>query len=52
MNQVQTYFWDSNTAFSIVLDDPQAYGFVDNTSYGNPGDFWGNNLHPSSTLPA
>ncbi|OCH93528.1 hypothetical protein OBBRIDRAFT_749512 [Obba rivulosa] len=45
---VQTWVWDSNTAFSIVLDDPQAYGFVDNTSYGNAGDFWGNNLHPSS----
>ncbi|EMD33269.1 carbohydrate esterase family 16 protein [Gelatoporia subvermispora B] len=45
---VQTWVWDANTAFSIVLDDPQAYGFVDNTSYGNTGDFWGNNLHPSS----
>ncbi|KAJ3002009.1 hypothetical protein NUW54_g6083 [Trametes sanguinea] len=45
---VQTWVWDSNAAFTTVLDDPTAYGFVDATSYGNPGDFWGNNLHPSS----
>ncbi|KIP09018.1 carbohydrate esterase family 16 protein [Phlebiopsis gigantea 11061_1 CR5-6] len=44
----KTWLWDSNTAFSIVLDDPTAYGFIDNTSYGNTGDFWGNNYHPSS----
>ncbi|KAI8978263.1 hypothetical protein BD414DRAFT_553943 [Trametes punicea] len=45
---VKTWLWDSNTAFTTVLDDPTAYGFVDATSYGNPGDFWGNNYHPSS----
>ena len=39
--QSQTWFWDSNTAFTTVLDDPQAYGFVDAVSYGNTGDFWG-----------
>ncbi|KAI0363990.1 hypothetical protein BV20DRAFT_974951 [Pilatotrama ljubarskyi] len=45
---VKTWFWDSNTAFSTVLDNPTKYGFVDNTSYGAAGDFWGNNYHPSS----
>ncbi|KAI0330409.1 hypothetical protein GY45DRAFT_1250928 [Cubamyces sp. BRFM 1775] len=45
---VKTWIWDSNTAFSTVLDDPTAYGFVDATSYGGQGDFWGNNYHPSS----
>ncbi|TFY83227.1 hypothetical protein EWM64_g783 [Hericium alpestre] len=45
---VKTWVWDSNTAFGQVLDDPTAYGFVDSTSYGGTGDFWGNNLHPSS----
>lgn len=46
--QVQTWLWDSNAAFTTVLNDPTAYGFVDNTSYGNTGDFWGNNYHSSS----
>jgi len=45
---VQTWLWDSNTAFTTVLNDPTAYGFVDAVSYGNTGDFWGNNLHPTS----
>lgn len=37
----QTWVWDANAAFSAILDDPTAYGFVDNTSYGGTGDFWG-----------
>ena len=41
MFQVSTWFWDSNAAFTLVLDNPTAFGFVDNTSYGNTGDFWG-----------
>ncbi|THG99690.1 hypothetical protein EW145_g7216 [Phellinidium pouzarii] len=45
---VSTRLWDSYAAFSLVLDDPTAFGFIDNTSYGNPGDFWGNNYHSSS----
>jgi len=45
---VQTWLWDSNAAFTTVLNNPTAYGFVDATSYGNTGDFWGNNYHPSS----
>ncbi|EIM80926.1 uncharacterized protein STEHIDRAFT_182917 [Stereum hirsutum FP-91666 SS1] len=44
----QTWVWDANAAFSAILDDPTAYGFVDNTSYGGTDDFWGNNLHPAS----
>ncbi|PPR01412.1 hypothetical protein CVT24_006250 [Panaeolus cyanescens] len=46
---VTLYFWDSNKAFTRILDNPQAYGFKDATSYG-PGDdiFWGDNYHPSS----
>lgn len=39
--QVTTKIWDSNTAFTAVLDSPKTYGFVDATSFGNPGDFWG-----------
>lgn len=39
--QVTTQVWDSNAAFTTVLDDPQAFGFVDAVSYGNTGDFWG-----------
>ena len=38
---VTTWIWDSNSVFSTILDDPTAYGFVDATSYGNTGDFWG-----------
>ncbi|TFY55804.1 hypothetical protein EVG20_g9187 [Dentipellis fragilis] len=45
---VKTWLWDSNTAFTQVLNNPATYGFVDNTSYGGTGDFWGNNYHPSS----
>ena len=46
--QVKTWLWDSNTAFTTVLDNPTAYGFVDAVSYGGTNDFWGNNYHPSS----
>ncbi|KAI0262174.1 hypothetical protein BC834DRAFT_829225 [Gloeopeniophorella convolvens] len=45
---VKTWQFDSNSAFTTILNDPTTYGFVDATSYGNTGDFWGNNLHPSS----
>ncbi|KLO09714.1 hypothetical protein SCHPADRAFT_907541 [Schizopora paradoxa] len=45
---VTTWLWDSNAAFTKVLNDPTTYGFIDNTSYGNTGDFWGNNYHSSS----
>ncbi|OBZ69541.1 hypothetical protein A0H81_10141 [Grifola frondosa] len=38
---VQTWLWDSNAAFTTVLNNPTAYGFIDNTSYGGTGDFWG-----------
>ncbi|KAI0343567.1 hypothetical protein BDW22DRAFT_1344558 [Trametopsis cervina] len=44
----QTWLFDSNAAFTTVLNNPTKYGFVDATSYGNTGDFWGNNYHPSS----
>ncbi|KAG6847869.1 hypothetical protein H0H93_005338, partial [Arthromyces matolae] len=45
---VSTYFWDSNALFTAILNDPIAYGFVDNVSIGSdPDDFWGNNYHPS-----
>ncbi|KAI0684841.1 hypothetical protein BC835DRAFT_590621 [Cytidiella melzeri] len=44
----KTWVWDSNAAFTTVLNSPTTYGFVDNTSYGNTGDFWGNNYHPSA----
>ncbi|KAI0700963.1 hypothetical protein C8T65DRAFT_656929 [Cerioporus squamosus] len=45
---VKTWFWDSNAAFTTVLNNPTAYGFVDATSYGGAKSFWGNNYHPSS----
>jgi phospholipase/lecithinase/hemolysin len=45
---VSTWWYDSNTAFTTILDNPTQYGFVDATSYGSTGDFWGNNYHPSS----
>lgn len=46
--QVRHRVWDSNSAFNVVLDDPTKYGFVDNTSFGQTGDFWANDFHPSS----
>ncbi|KAL5512574.1 hypothetical protein ACEPAG_3227 [Sanghuangporus baumii] len=45
---VQTWVWDSNTAFTVILDNPTAFGFIDATSYGGTGSFWGNDYHPSS----
>ncbi|KAF7351493.1 Carbohydrate esterase family 16 [Mycena sanguinolenta] len=45
---VTTWVWDAYTAFNIILESPQKYGFVDNSSYGEPGDFWANTYHPSS----
>ncbi|RPD57450.1 hypothetical protein L226DRAFT_615111 [Lentinus tigrinus ALCF2SS1-7] len=45
---VTTWIWDSNAAFTTVLNNPTSYGFVDATSYGGANDFWGNNYHPSS----
>jgi len=45
---VSTWLWDSNTEFSTILNSPQTYGFVDATSFGNTGDFWGNNYHPDA----
>ncbi|KAH8103480.1 hypothetical protein BXZ70DRAFT_889104 [Cristinia sonorae] len=47
---VKTWQFDSNTVFNTVLDSPQSFGFVDATSFGGAGDFWGNNYHPSSAL--
>ncbi|KAL5504557.1 hypothetical protein ACEPAH_7218 [Sanghuangporus vaninii] len=45
---VQKWIWDSNTAFTVILDNPTTFGFVDATSYSGTGSFWGNNYHPSS----
>ncbi|KAJ7240646.1 hypothetical protein B0H12DRAFT_52251 [Mycena haematopus] len=45
---VSTWSWDAYTAFNIILDSPKKYGFVDNSSYGEPGDFWANTYHPST----
>ncbi|KAF8223363.1 hypothetical protein L208DRAFT_1317043 [Tricholoma matsutake] len=46
---VNTWLWDSNAAFTQVLNNPMKYGFKDATTYGTgPGIFWGNNYHPSS----
>ncbi|KAK0212103.1 hypothetical protein DFS33DRAFT_1279139 [Desarmillaria ectypa] len=51
-SDVTTWIWDSNAAFTPILDDPTSYGFKDATSYGDGADiFWGcnsNNFHPSS----
>ncbi|KAG5338554.1 hypothetical protein C0989_007093 [Termitomyces sp. Mn162] len=42
LSQVTIYFWDSNTQFSTILDNPSAYGFIDNSTIGsNSNDFWG-----------
>ncbi|KAG7439653.1 uncharacterized protein BT62DRAFT_1055220 [Guyanagaster necrorhizus] len=48
-SDVTTWIWDSNAAFTAILDDPTCYGFEDATTYGDAPDiFWGNNYHPSS----
>ena len=40
--QVQTWLWDSHTAFTEVLDDPHFFGFVNDTAMGCDGtEFWG-----------
>ncbi|KAJ7899211.1 fungal cellulose binding domain-containing protein [Mycena olivaceomarginata] len=44
----KTWIWDAYTSFNTILDAPQRYGFVDNSSFGEPGDFWGNSYHPAS----
>ena len=38
---VKTWLWDTNARFSQILDNPTAFGFIDNSSYSNTGDFWG-----------
>jgi phospholipase/lecithinase/hemolysin len=45
---VQTWLWDSNAAFTTILNSPTTYGFSDATSYGGAESFWGNNYHPGS----
>ncbi|KAG5636994.1 hypothetical protein H0H81_006170 [Sphagnurus paluster] len=46
---VSTWIWDSNAAFTNILNSPGSYGFKDATSYGSASNqFWGNNYHPSS----
>ncbi|KAJ7803458.1 fungal cellulose binding domain-containing protein [Mycena olivaceomarginata] len=44
----KTWIWDAYTSFNTILDAPQRYGFVDDSSFGEPGDFWGNSYHPAS----
>ncbi|KIJ45101.1 carbohydrate esterase family 16 protein [Sphaerobolus stellatus SS14] len=38
---VKTWLYDSNAAFTTILNSPQTYGFADATSYGNANSFWG-----------
>ncbi|KAJ6582626.1 hypothetical protein DFH09DRAFT_1145651 [Mycena vulgaris] len=45
---VTTWTWDANAAFTSILNAPTQFGFVDAVSFGNTGDFWGNNYHPSA----
>ncbi|KAJ3769796.1 hypothetical protein FB446DRAFT_705934 [Lentinula raphanica] len=46
---VTTFLWDANAAFTTILDDPTAYGFIDAVSYGTDvGYFWINTLHTTS----
>lgn len=45
VSQVTTKIWDSNSAFTVVLNNPMQYGFVNTTSSGQTGDFWGYVLH-------
>jgi len=48
-SDVSTWLWNSNAAFTTILNSPTTYGFVDATSYGSASNqFWGNNYHPSS----
>ncbi|KAJ7167229.1 hypothetical protein C8R43DRAFT_877408 [Mycena crocata] len=45
---VTTWLWDANAAFTTILNAPTQFGFVDAVSFGNTGDFWGNDYHPST----
>ncbi|KAJ6538082.1 hypothetical protein B0H19DRAFT_1270449 [Mycena capillaripes] len=45
---VATWLWDSNTVFATILKSPTQFEFVDAVSFGDTGDFWGNNFHPSA----
>jgi hypothetical protein len=36
-----SWLWDSNAAFTTILNAPTQFGFVDAVSFGNTGDFWG-----------
>jgi phospholipase/lecithinase/hemolysin len=46
---VTTFLWDANAAFTTILDNPKAFGFIDATSFGTgPGFFWINTLHTTS----
>ncbi|KAJ7349939.1 hypothetical protein DFH08DRAFT_650623, partial [Mycena albidolilacea] len=40
-NNTGTWVWDANAAFTTTLNASTQFGFVDATSYGNTGDFWG-----------
>ncbi|KAK0212110.1 hypothetical protein DFS33DRAFT_1389124 [Desarmillaria ectypa] len=52
-SDVTTWIWDSNAAFTPILDDPTSFGFKDATNYGDGADiFWGDNYHPSSYVHA
>lgn len=43
-----TYLYDSNTRLGQILDNPTAYGFQDNSTYGSATNLvWCNNLHVS-----
>ncbi|KAG6893252.1 hypothetical protein C0992_010731, partial [Termitomyces sp. T32_za158] len=38
---VMIYIWNSHALFSTILDNPTAYGFVDNSTIGSSSDaFW------------
>ncbi|KAJ7166386.1 hypothetical protein C8R43DRAFT_985757 [Mycena crocata] len=43
---VEIWLWDSNSVFTTILNAPTQFGFVDAVSFGNTGNFWGNNFHP------
>ncbi|KAK0433256.1 SGNH hydrolase-type esterase domain-containing protein [Armillaria borealis] len=48
-SDVTTRIWDSNAAFTAILNNPTSYGFEDATTFGDGANiFWGNNYHPSS----
>jgi len=46
---VKTWYYDTNAAFTTILNSPTTYGFSASvSSYGGANDFWGNDYHPSS----